>query len=313
MLVRLPVLRRRGAGTGRHRAAHHRERHRPATPVRHGGGTRPSGAADDCALAALAAVFAATYALDRDAPAARWLPSPPRRGPGLPAAVRGPARGALVVGWAALAVALGLLGRWDSATARNGAVGGATLLTLGLAVALVAVAPPARLVVRAGAPIEHRHSGAARPPRSARSSARWRRGRSSTAPKAARLLAELAGVVAVYLLSVGTVDLFAGRIDGGALVSLQKQAQVALSILWAALGGLAFVGGAVRRLTALRLSGLALLAVATVKVFLVDMASLDATYRVPSFVALGLFLLASSYVYQRLRPLAAAAGEAGGD
>ncbi|MFN8512669.1 MAG: DUF2339 domain-containing protein [Chloroflexia bacterium] len=122
------------------------------------------------------------------------------------------------------------------------------------------------------------------------------------AHKAARLLAELAGVVAVYLLSVGTVDLFAGRIDGGALVSLQKQAQVALSILWAALGGLAFVGGAVRRLTALRLSGLALLAVATVKVFLVDMASLDATYRVPSFVALGLFLLASSYVYQRLRP-----------
>jgi hypothetical protein len=32
-------------------------------------------------------------------------------------------------------------------------------------------------------------------------------------------------------------------------------------------------------------------------VFLVDLVALAATYRVPSFSALGLFLLASSYVY----------------
>lgn len=265
------------------------------------------------ALGALAAGFAAAYALDRDAPAARWLPLATAASLAylLPFEVR-PA--GAVVGWAALAVALGLLGRWDSATARNGAVGGATLLTLGLAVALVAVAPPARLVVRAGVPIEHPPfwSGAtaalgALVGALAAGALLYR------AHKAARLLAELAGVVAVYLLSVGTVDLVAGRVDGGTLASLQKQAQVALSILWAALGGLAFVGGAVRRLTALRLSGLALLAVATVKVFLVDMASLDATYRVPSFVALGLFLLASSYVYQRLRPAQPPGAGAGGD
>ena len=82
----------------------------------------------------------------------------------------------------------------------------------------------------------------------------------------------------------------------------RKGGQVALSILWAALGGGAFVGGVIWRITPLRLAGLALLALATGKVFLVDLASLDATYRVPSFIALGLFLLASSYVYQRLRP-----------
>jgi uncharacterized membrane protein len=113
----------------------------------------------------------------------------------------------------------------------------------------------------------------------------------------------LLGATLVYLLSVGVVDEFQRRVGGEVpLATLWKGAQVALSILWAGLGGAAFVGGAVRRLTPLRLGGLGLLVLATVKVFLVDLASLDATYRVPSFIVLGLFLLASSYVYQRLRP-----------
>jgi uncharacterized membrane protein len=55
----------------------------------------------------------------------------------------------------------------------------------------------------------------------------------------------------------------------------------------------------------LRAGGLALLALATTKVFLFDLASLDATYKVPSFIGLGLLLLVSSYAYQRLKPQAA--------
>ena len=43
-------------------------------------------------------------------------------------------------------------------------------------------------------------------------------------------------------------------------------------------------------------------ALATTKVFLYDLASLDATYKVASFIGLGVLLLASSYVYQRLKP-----------
>lgn len=118
-----------------------------------------------------------------------------------------------------------------------------------------------------------------------------------------------AGAVVVYLLSVGVVDHFQGQVDTGAtLGSLQKQGQVALSILWAVLGGAAFVTGVMRWRAGLRLGGLALLGLATTKVFLYDLASLDATYKVPSFIGLGILLLASSYVYQRLKPQVATRG-----
>jgi uncharacterized membrane protein len=58
----------------------------------------------------------------------------------------------------------------------------------------------------------------------------------------------------------------------------------------------------VRWATPVRLGGLALLALATTKVFLYDLASLDATYKVASFIGLGVLLLVSSYAYQRLKP-----------
>ena len=66
------------------------------------------------------------------------------------------------------------------------------------------------------------------------------------------------------------------------------------------------VAGLLRDTRALRLAGLALLGVAAAKVFLADLASLDALYRVGSFLALGLLLLA-----RRVRLAAAAARAAG--
>jgi uncharacterized membrane protein len=112
-----------------------------------------------------------------------------------------------------------------------------------------------------------------------------------------------AGVVVVYLLSVGVVDEFAGRVGGGvALEELQRQAQVALSILWAAIGFGTFAIGAVRGHALAREFGLALLAIATVKVFVFDLSFLDVAYRVLSFIGLGLLLLAGAFVYQSHRP-----------
>ncbi len=105
----------------------------------------------------------------------------------------------------------------------------------------------------------------------------------------------------MYLLSVGVVDEFQRQVmPGGDVYTLQKQAQVALSILWSALGGLALAAGVLRWQRAVRAFGLGLLALATAKVFLYDLQSLDATYKVASFIGLGLLLLASSYVYQHL-------------
>ena len=116
----------------------------------------------------------------------------------------------------------------------------------------------------------------------------------------------LAAALAIYVLSISIVDLFQDLVDPASLDSsvrtYQRQAQVALSILWSVAGGLAFISGIVLRSAVLRLAGLALLGLATTKVFLYDLSSLDAAYRVVSFIGLGLLLLISSWAYQRFTP-----------
>ena len=60
-------------------------------------------------------------------------------------------------------------------------------------------------------------------------------------------------------------------------------------------------GRAARRKRALRLGGLGVLALAVGKVFLVDLAHLESIWRVGSFLAIGLLLLAGAFAYQRAR------------
>jgi uncharacterized membrane protein len=108
-----------------------------------------------------------------------------------------------------------------------------------------------------------------------------------------------AGVLAVYLLSVGLVDEFQGQVGGAiALEELEKRAQAGLSILWAVLGGATFVAGVLRFGVPVRIAGLQLLGLATVKVFVWDLSTLDTSYRVLSFIGLGVLLLLSSLLYQ---------------
>jgi uncharacterized membrane protein len=112
-----------------------------------------------------------------------------------------------------------------------------------------------------------------------------------------------AGTLAVYALSIGVVDLFQARIPGPvAFEEVAKQAQVAMSVLWIVLGAIVFMYGLARRHLVVRQAGLALLALASLKVFVFDLASLDVAYRVLSLVALGTFLLITAWVYARLRP-----------
>jgi len=112
-----------------------------------------------------------------------------------------------------------------------------------------------------------------------------------------------AGILAVYGLSIGVVDLFQARIPGPiAFEEVATQAQVAMSVLWIVLGAAVFVFGLARRHLVVRQAGLALLGLASLKVFVFDLASLDVAYRVLSLVALGTFLLITAWVYARLRP-----------
>jgi uncharacterized membrane protein len=109
-------------------------------------------------------------------------------------------------------------------------------------------------------------------------------------------LAWVGAGLAVYLASGLIVDLAGAQPNHSTQTS-----QLALSGFWSALGFAAIVAGLVRRRRALRLGGLGVLALAVGKVFLVDLAHLESIWRVGSFLAIGLLLLAGAFAYQRAR------------
>ena len=108
------------------------------------------------------------------------------------------------------------------------------------------------------------------------------------------LLARIGAGLGVYLASCLVVEL-AGASAGHST----QTSQLALSGFWAALGLAAIVAGLAKRRRALRLAGLGLFTLAVGKVFLVDLAHLESIWRVGSFLAVGLLLLAGAFAYQR--------------
>ena len=56
-----------------------------------------------------------------------------------------------------------------------------------------------------------------------------------------------------------------------------------------------------RKLRALRVAAFVLFGITILKIFLYDLSFLDSLYRIFSFIALGLVLLAVSFAYQRYR------------
>jgi uncharacterized membrane protein len=110
------------------------------------------------------------------------------------------------------------------------------------------------------------------------------------------ILEATAAVAVVYLGSVAIVDLTRDSGDDPG-----QTPQVLLSAYWSVLGFAALLYGLVRDLRPLRLAGFALLALAIAKVFLFDLSTLESIYRVLSFIALGLLLLAAAFAYQRIR------------
>jgi hypothetical protein len=74
-----------------------------------------------------------------------------------------------------------------------------------------------------------------------------------------------------------------------------------VSIVWALFGLALLLGGILRNVPALRYASLALFTVVAGKVFLGDLARLDAFYRIIAFLCLGVLVLAASFVYLRFR------------
>jgi uncharacterized membrane protein len=115
-------------------------------------------------------------------------------------------------------------------------------------------------------------------------------------PDLALLLRATAAVSFVYAASLGIVDVIQG--DG---TERSQTAQVVLSVFWASVGLVGIVVGLVRDVRELRYGGLVLLGLGVAKLFVYDLSELDQLYRVLSFIAVGLFLLAGAYAYQRVR------------
>lgn len=79
--------------------------------------------------------------------------------------------------------------------------------------------------------------------------------------------------------------------------------QLSLSILWALYASLLTGFGIARRIRGARILGMLLLGITILKVFFVDLSSLQTLYRMASFIVLGLVLLAVSYSYNRFRTM----------
>jgi uncharacterized membrane protein len=207
---------------------------------------------------------------------------------GLALALDGPA---LVAGWTAEGVLLAWLTRKTGD--RRASLGAVAFLGLAVVHTLVLEAPPSALaygldsVSRAVVALVVVTAGFAA------AAALLRRQATCVDPA---LLEWVAAGLAVYLGSVLVVEAAGAHPD-----VVDQDAQLALSAFWAALGFGSLVAGLVRDTRPLRLAGLALLGLAVAKVFLVDLAALESIWRVASFLALGLLLLAGAFAYQRMR------------
>jgi uncharacterized membrane protein len=203
----------------------------------------------------------------------------------------------LVLAWCLEVVALAALAkRSGDAVAAYGALG---FLALAALHALVVEAPPLSLV-----------TGLAEPAAAVAALAAvaaclvliagWAE---ADTPQIRTALRGAAAIVLLYLASTLVVTPFESdsAIDS-TLLSAHQQGQMVLSVFWALVGVGTIVVGLRRDLGAVRIAGLALLGVAVTKVFLFDLATLTAGYRVVSLIGLGLLLMGGALVWQRLRP-----------
>jgi uncharacterized membrane protein len=124
-----------------------------------------------------------------------------------------------------------------------------------------------------------------------------------------RILRGAAGVTLLGTLSIAWIlrqglAIQAARAvnDIDAARHLQWKQQVGLSVLFTLYAAAALAWGFVRKIPAVRYFALGLLGIVIVKVFLIDLAELQAIYRILSFLVLGVVLLGVSYVYQRRKP-----------
>src|SRR5262249_53141372 len=92
----------------------------------------------------------------------------------------------------------------------------------------------------------------------------------------------------------------ARRTSTFASMSMRFAREMTLSLTWAVYATILVIVGLVRRYAPIRYFAMTVFAVTIFKVFAVDLAELDRIYRVLSIIGLGITLLVTSYLYQKL-------------
>jgi uncharacterized membrane protein len=85
-----------------------------------------------------------------------------------------------------------------------------------------------------------------------------------------------------------------------ASTNMQFAREMMLSITWAVYATVLVIVGLIRKYAPIRYFAMTVFAVTIVKVFAIDLAELDRIYRVLSVIGLGVALLVTSYLYQKL-------------
>lgn len=117
----------------------------------------------------------------------------------------------------------------------------------------------------------------------------------------ARLRAAGGAAAALFLLWHLSAEIMLLPLGGTPRGEAAKIRNMGLSLLWTAYA-LAAIGAGIRwNVAPVRLGAIGLFAVTVAKVFLVDLAELDAVYRILSFLVLGGVLLLASFLYTRYR------------
>jgi hypothetical protein len=108
-----------------------------------------------------------------------------------------------------------------------------------------------------------------------------------------------AGTIAVYTASLLILEAVADVSSASVDTDFQR-GHTAVSALWGVLGLACLYVGLIKRRRALRLGGFALFGFSLGKLFLYDLPALSSVTRALSFLAVGAFLIAGGFFYQRL-------------
>ena len=106
---------------------------------------------------------------------------------------------------------------------------------------------------------------------------------------------------ALFLLWHLSAEVMLAPLAGVAPGEMTMARHMALSILWTLYAFAAMGVGIQRRVAAVRFGAMALFGIVVIKVFLIDLARLDAGYRILSFLVLGAMLIVASFMYTRFR------------